>query len=66
MRGIHLVRTRIAGLTLSCLALAACDARVRGDSAATGAMPPMGGARLSDAQVHAVAAYVFALSRAGS
>jgi len=41
MRGIHLVRTRIAGLTLSCLALAACDARVRGDSAATGAMPPM-------------------------
>jgi glucose/arabinose dehydrogenase/mono/diheme cytochrome c family protein len=31
----------------------------------TGAMPPMGGARLTDAQVRAVAAYVFALSRAG-
>ena len=31
----------------------------------TGVMPPMGGASLSRAQVHAVAAYVYALSHAG-
>ena len=41
MRGIHPVCSRIACLMLSCLTLAACDERVRGDSAATGAMPPM-------------------------
>jgi mono/diheme cytochrome c family protein len=29
----------------------------------TGAMPPMGGARLTPAQVHAVASYIYALSR---
>lgn len=32
----------------------------------TGVMPPMGGAKLSEAQLHAVAAYVYALSRSGS
>jgi len=32
----------------------------------TGVMPPMGGANLSAAQLHAVAAYVYALSRSGS
>jgi glucose/arabinose dehydrogenase/mono/diheme cytochrome c family protein len=31
----------------------------------TGAMPPMGGAKLTDAQVRATAAYLFALSRSG-
>jgi mono/diheme cytochrome c family protein len=32
----------------------------------TGVMPPMGGASLTPAQLHAVAAYVYALSRSGS
>ena len=31
----------------------------------TGVMPPMGGAKLTQAQVHAVAGYVYALSRSG-
>jgi glucose/arabinose dehydrogenase/mono/diheme cytochrome c family protein len=32
----------------------------------TGVMPPMGGANLSQSQLHAVAAYVYALSQAGA